>query len=101
MAGRFVGITLTGFVNGLASYGINEDFSTEIDIEKYPGWDDFAKRSSRFLGGIGVSYLDYTVNHQIMYGNYYGGHIEYYGYGNKMGIGSTKNTFIWLLFKGD
>ena len=63
--------------------------------------DDVVKRTHRFLGGAGVTYFDYIANHQIIYGNYYGGPTEYYGYGNKMGIGGTKNMFMWLMLGYD
>ncbi|MCC5924367.1 MAG: hypothetical protein JJT77_11315 [Crocinitomicaceae bacterium] len=87
-----MGITATGFLAGLANYGIGQKIITDN-----PAWGTVLDRSHKFSGGIGVSYLDYIANHQIIYGDYYGSPTEYYGYGNKMGIGSVKNTFIHLI----
>lgn len=33
--------------------------------------------------------------------DYYGGPSNYSGYGNKMGIGGTKNMFLWLMIGHD
>ncbi|MCC5924362.1 MAG: hypothetical protein JJT77_11290 [Crocinitomicaceae bacterium] len=99
MSGRqFLGLTATGFLAGLANYGINSDIDYEFKNQTF---NKIAIKSHRFLGGAGVSYLDYIVNHQIIYGNYYGGPTEYYGYGNKMGIGGIKNIFSWLILRND
>ena len=94
MNGRqFLGITGVGFLAGMANYGIYDGSS----LAKGTLMD----RTHKFLGGVGVSYLDYIANHQIIYGNYYGGPTEYYGYGNKMGIGGVKNIFSWLVLGGN
>ncbi|MCC5924369.1 MAG: hypothetical protein JJT77_11325, partial [Crocinitomicaceae bacterium] len=73
MSGRqFLGITAAGFFAGMANYGIDQGSGKFKD-------GSILNRVHKFAGGIGVSYLDYIANHQIIYGDYYGSPTEYYG----------------------
>lgn len=99
MAGRFVGITLTGFVNGLASYGLSS--AGFGNANERTNWQQIGTRSFIAVAGFANFWiLDYSFNHDIIYGSYYGGSNEYYkleGNGYKIGIGTVKTIFTWLI----
>jgi RHS repeat-associated protein len=90
-AWKHFGLIGSGFVSGVGNYG----------VEKINFGNFWANAGVRTVAGfVNFGLIDYSLNHAILYGNYYGGPIQYSGLGQKTRIGTLKNMFMHL-FIGD
>ena len=97
MKGRqFVGLGVSGFLSGVMNYGIgNAGFG---DIDNRSLFENIATRGFRVIAGSANYWiLDYAYNNDNIYGSKYGGSNNYPYMGSKIGIGSAKNIFMWLI----
>jgi RHS repeat-associated protein len=94
-AKKFIGITASGFLSGVMNYGI---YNVDLGFEET--WGKIANKSLKFTAGFANYWvLDYSFNHDNMYGTYYGGSTKYKYKGQKAGIGITKSLFMYLILK--
>jgi RHS repeat-associated protein len=96
MKGRqFAGLGVSGFLSGVLNYGIG--YAGFGDPENRSLLENIATKSFRITAGAATYWiLDYSYNHDNIYGSYYEGSNNYPYMDVKIGIGSAKNIFMWL-----